>query len=422
MTDIAINRLADLIQEVGGGRAAKGLIDIYPKKVLPKKIDLKLEKIWSLLGIKIPKKKIVNILKSLEFEVKEAAGEKLVVKIPTWRPDLKRPEDLIEEVGRIYGYTKIDSIFPKLALIPPQRNEQIFWENKIKSILKEFGFTEVYNYSFISKTAGGFLKEKLVELENPFSEQFYYLRPNLLINLLANISHNSKYLKKEKELEIFELGTVFRKKGKRIEEKRMLAGMLTGTKEDFYILKGAVDGLLEGLGISDKFYDDFQATSDDSQQIFWNPKKSAEIKISRQEVGFLGELSSKTLSKLGNKEPVTAFEIDFEKLIKFCSEEQEYQEISKFPSAVRDVAVLVPFNVKVVDILNKINVAGGELVRDIDLFDIYEGKELSKGKKNLAFHIIFQAKDRTLSGREINSLLQKIISLLEKEPSWEVRR
>ena len=439
MTAMAVDRLAGLVKETAGGKIVKERVDVYPKKVLAKKVKLNLGQVEKLLGLKISKNEVIKILKSLGFGVnpvrdyknrEKSLGEqisngvdsKLQVKVPTWRPDVVRGEDLVEEVGRIYGYEKLKSTFPKLALVPAQRNEELVWQERIKYILKGVGFSEVYNYSFISKKAGDLLGSKLVELENPFSEQFYYLRPNLLINLLNSIKHNSKYLQKEKEIKIFELGTVFKRKGKGVEEKKMLTGMLTGTKEDFYILKGVVDGLLQGLGISDKFYDNFEATSDDSEQIFWNPQKSAEIKISGEEVGFVGEMSLKTLPKLGNKESVTAFEIDFDKLVQLCSEEQEYQVISKFPSAVRDIAVLVSSQVKVADVLNKINIAGGGLVQDVDLFDIYEGRELPEGKKNLAFHIIFQAKDRTLSGKEIDKLLQKIIKTLEQELSWEVRR
>jgi len=418
MTEIAIDRLAELIQETAGGKILKGRADVHAQKVLCKKIKLNLAQVENLLGVKISKKEIIKILKSLDIEI----DSKFQVKVPTWRPDIIRSEDLIEEIGRIYGYEKLKSVFPNLTLIPSQRNEQILWQERIKDILKATAFSEVYNYSFISKKVGDYLDVDLVELENPFSEQFYYLRPNLLINLLTNIKHNSKYFQKEKKIKIFELGTVFKKKRNGIEEKKMLAAMLFGNKEDFYILKGAIDGLFQGLGISDKFYDNFQATPDDSHPIFWNPKKSAEIKINGQEVGFIGELSQNILFKLGIKESVTALEIDFEKLARFCSEEQEYQAISKFPSAVRDIAVLVPSQVKVADVLNKINISGGALVKDVDLFDIYEGKELPDNKKNFAFHIIFQARDRTFSGKEIDNLFQKIINALEEDPSWEIRR
>ena len=154
----------------------------------------------------------------------------------------------------------------------------------------------------------------------------------------------------------------------------------------------------------------------------WNLNKSAEIKINGKEIGFIGELSSRILSKLGVKVPVIAFEIDFDKLVGFCSEEQEYVKISKFPSAVRDVSILLPFRVKVAEVLNEINIAGGELVQDVDIFDIYEGEGLTEGRKSVAFHIVFQSKNRTLEGGEIDELFRKIIKALEKNADWEVRK
>jgi len=418
LTAFAIDRLAELIQETAGGKILKNRKDVGYKKALPKKIKLDLRQAEKLLGIKLSKNEAIKILRALEFGI----DKNFNISIPSWRPDITASEDLIEEIGRIYGYGKLKSVFPRLALVPAQKNEEITWEEKIKNILKALGFFEIYNYSFISKKAGDYLGTGLVELENPFSEQFYYLRPNLLINLLDNIKHNSKYFQKEKELKIFELGAIFKQKRNEIEEKKMLVGMLISGEEDFYILKGVIDSLLNGLGISDRFYDNYQATSDNSQQVFWNPIKSAEIKIGSEEIGFIGELSPKILSKLGVKEKVTAFELDFAKFVKLCREEQEYQAVSKFPSAVRDVAVLVPQDVKVADVLNRINIAGKDLVRDVDLFDIYQGEELEQGKKNLAFHIIFQAGDRTLQGKEIDELFERIIKALEAEPSWEIRK
>lgn len=415
MTEIAIDRLARLIIETAGGKVAKNRVDVFSKKIISRKVKLDMAKIERLLGIKVPQKEVFKILKSLGFEI----DNNLQVKIPSMRPDIIESYDLVEEIGRIYGYEKIPPVFPKLALMPAERNQEIVWQERVKNILKASGFFEAYNYSFINKKIGDYLARNLVELENPFSEQFYYLRPNLLINLLENIKDNQKYYK---EIKIFELGTIFKKKEGDIEEKKMLVGILTGTKEDFSILKGVVDGLLQGLGISDKFYDNFQALPDDSQKMLWNLNKSAEIKVSNKEIGFIGGLSQGILSKLEIKVPVTAFQIDFSKLIKYCNEEQEYENISKFPSAVRDVAILLPSRVRVADVLNKINITGGELVQDVDLFDVYENKELTEERKSLAFHIIFQAKDRTLSGEEIDKLFQKIIKALEQDTDWEVRR
>ena len=423
LTEFAIVRASHLIQEIAGGKVAQGLIDFYPKKVLPKKIRLDLDYIKSLLGIEISKKEIIKILKNLEFTVKELPKNALDVLISTRRIDVLIPEDLIEEIGRIHGYQKIPARFPVSLMIPPKRNLDIFWEDMTKDFLKEAGFTEVYNYSFISEKDAEIFKYKkkeLVELENALSSEFQYLRPSLIPDLLKNIERN---IRDFSEIKIFELGRTFTlwQAQDKIREKRMLTGVMTG--DTFYHAKGTIDLLLNKLGISDVWwYDEYKATPEESKLSLWQAKKCAEIKINHQEIGFLGEISPKILDDLKIKGKICVFDIDFEKLSKLASEEHEYRPISRFPAAVRDIAVLVPRLVRVEEVLNKIEEAGGNLIRDIDLFDIYEGEELPEDKKNLAFHIIYQSENRTLSSEEIDEIQNKIISALEEDPEWQVRK
>jgi len=347
------------------------------------------------------------------------ASGQLDVEVPSFRLDINLPEDLIEEIGRIKGYENIPSVFPITYLSPPKKNFNIFWQNTAKDILKELGFIESYNYSFISeKDLDIFELNNLIELENPISSDFKYLRPSLIPNLLKNINKNIRNLPVRqagfKNIKIFELGKIFAK-----TEKNMLLGLSTGS---FYQIKGTVDSLLQKLGISNIYYDDFQASPEDSSISIWQKGKTAEIKIDNKEVGFLGEISSNVLKKMNIAEKIVCFDIDFDKLQKLASEEREYEPVSQYPAAVRDIAVLVPFDVKVIDVMNIISTAGGDLVVDIDLFDIYEGENLPEGKKNFAFHIVYQAKNRTLKAEQIDELQNKIIKALEKNPEWEVRK
>ncbi len=197
--------------------------------------------------------------------------------------------------------------------------------------------------------------------------------------------------------------------------------MLTGSSNNFYEAKGVVDAILHGLGITDIWYDDYQATPEDSPLIIWHPKKTAEIKSGNTEIGFLGELNPNLLEKYDLHQPITIFDLNFDILQQLAEEEYIYQPVSKYPAAIRDISVLVPLQTKVVEVLNVINTAGGELVRDVDLFDIYEGQELPEGKKSLAFHIVYQAQDHTLTSQEIDAIHQKIIDALNKNIDWEVR-
>ena len=423
LTKPALERAYFLLNKLGGGKIRQ-VVDIYPKKTKPRKVKINIEYFSSLLGRRIPLKRITDILKSLEFKTKQIK-EDLLVEIPFFRPDIALREDLVEEVGRVYGYEAIEPCFPVSSLTPPRRNLNLFWESKAKDALKEASFNEVYNYSFFGDKEAksfGYSQEELIEIKNPTNIEQKYLRATLIPNLLKIVqkNHNLNF----KEIRIFELGKIFIKKG--LGEKRMLSGLISTLQnkknEGFYELKGVVEILLEKLGIADVWYDEFKATPEDTKKTIWNRKKCAEIKSGDEEIGFLGEIVSTIRKNLEVPENVFVFDLDFEKLSKLASEEQEYRPISQYPSAIRDLAILVPPEVKVDDVLNIMETAGGKLVRDIDLFDMYEGENLPEGKKNLAFHIIYQAEDRTLKSSEINKLHQKIVKALEKNPGWEVRK
>ena len=429
LASIAMKRVCQLVQETAGGEIISGILDFYSAKSKPKVVKLKKDLPSKLLGLKISEKEIIDIFKKLKFEILKKEKDYLVVEIPTFRQDISIPYDLVEEVGRIYGLDKIPTILPLGEILTSEKNYDIFWENEVKNFLKELGFSEVYNYSFIGEEdlkIFGYNKNEVLELENPLSKEFKYLRPSLIPNLLKDVKENFKYFGKVK---IFELAKVFSKnktkKETAIEEKRKLSGLIAqkdDNEENFYRLKGDIDSLFNKLGISDIWYDNYQQTPEESKLAVWNLDKSAEIKVGNEEIGFLGEVSSLILKNLGISGKAVLFDIDFEELIKLASEEQEYRPISQYPAAIRDLSVLTPAETKVVDVLNKINAIGGPLIRDIDLFDIYEGEELPGSKKNLAFHIVYQAKNRTLASEEIDKIQNKIIRELEKDPEWEVRK
>ena len=414
LTESAINRASQLIQEIAGGLVCQGLLDFYPKKTLVKKIKLDLDYVSKLLGVEIKKKEAIEILNSLGFKV----SAQLVVEVPTRRLDVSIQEDLIEEIGRIYGYENLKAQLPLVSLIMPERNLNIFWENFAKNTMKAAGFVESYNDSFISEETAElfcYKKDSLFELESPPSLDFKYLRPSLIPNLLKNISKNIKY---ENQIKIFELGKVFKKEKAR--EKRMISAVLLGN--DFYQMKGFVDALLLKLGLFNVRYEDSEIASEDLKTAVFKSKKYARIKAGNEEIGSLGQVSEKVLEYFKINQEVVLFDIDFEKLSSLALEEKEYRPISKYPLALRDVALLVPQQVKIDQVLNVIETAGGKILSDVELFDIYEGKEVPEGKKSLAFRLIFQAPDRTLSSKEIDVILDKIIKNLEAESEWEVRK
>lgn len=431
LAEIALNRVASLIQQVSGGKAVQGIVDFYSQKVLPKSLKLDLDYAVDLLGVEIPEAKIKNILEKLGFKSKlsrpkaKAAALKskiLEVEIPTGRMDVNLPEDLIEEIGRIFGYEKIPVRAPQVSLTTPERNPKVFWEDRARDILKDIGFIETYNYSFISEkdleVFRSFRKEDVVELANPLSYDFQYLRPSLIPNVLRNIERNQKNFS---EIKIFELGKVFGK-APVLSERQMLVGALTG--ERFYEAKGAVDLLLAELGLGQAFYEEYRPSAEESKSPIWYPQKVAEIKVglNQEKIGVVGEVAPRVSGNLKIEKKVIVFDLDFEKIVSLASEERKYCPISRYPSALRDIAVLVPKAVKAKEVLAKIKAAGGELISNLDLFDIYEGDNLPPDRKNLAFHVIFQSDEKTLSPNEIDEIQAKIIKALEENPEWKVRK
>ncbi|MFH1714474.1 MAG: phenylalanine--tRNA ligase subunit beta [Candidatus Nealsonbacteria bacterium] len=419
LAEFAINRAAFLIQKLAEGKAVNGSVDIYPKKAVGKILKLNLDYVKSLLGANIPEKEAVSILQKLDFKIvgKNSREKSIMVKVPTARLDVSTAEDLVEEIARIYGYDNIKPVFPLSAQVPPENNLDDLWQNLIKDTLKEAGFIETYNYSFFGDREAGIFSygsDDLINLINPISVDQKYLRNSLMPNLLKNVEKN---INKKTDIRIFELGKIFKKQR---EEKTMLSGLVFPGQ--FHYLKGVVDLMMARLGVAGVWYDDYKSTPEESRRSCWHPRKCAEIKIGLQEIGFLGELSPKIINSFGLKGSLVLFDIDFDKLSKFVSEEKEYRPLSKFPSSIRDISVLVPRKTKVVDVLNRINRVGGILVEDVDLFDMYEGEELSQDKKSLAFHIIYQAKNRTLTSGEVDIIQNKIIKDLEKSPGWQVRK
>lgn len=420
-----IERVIFLFKKYKVGKEFFLAINYSSGKDSTKRVRLTFEKLEKLSGVKFNKKEVENILRKLGFKIISSNQKEIFVETPLWRKDISLPEDLIEETGRVKGYDIIPSVFPRGEISLPERSESVYWENVLKDYLNYFSFTEVYNYSFIGEEdVQNFGFKNLIEISNPLSAKQKYLRPCLLPNLLKNVRENLKYFS---EFKIFEIGKVYfkDKKGKIKEEKR-LSGVLVRrngkAQELFFELKGIIDSLLESLGITDLWYDDFQPILSGNLKSAWNKDSSADIKIGNELVGSLGVISPSFLKKLEIKAEVCVFDFNFDKLQKIIIGEKEYTPISPYPEVIRDISILVPLETKVVELLNVINEVGGKLVRDVDLFDMYEGENLPEGKKSLAFHIVYQAEDRTLTSEEVDEIHQKIIKALEKNPSWEVRK
>lgn len=436
LAEKGMSQAVGIIQMMGGKAVA--LQDVYPVKSKPKNIYLALEYVKSLLGEAVPEKEIKRILENLGCQVAKK-GKGFQVTAPTLRLDLQTQEDLIEDIGRIYGYEKISPQAPIAPVQSAQPNEIGSFEREVKNILAGNGFSEVLNYSFYRRRDAQLAQLgpiRHLELENPLNPEQELVRVSLIPGILKNIAHNLKF---QKNLKIFESGRVFWPNDSILpEEKRMLVGAVVLESEkrkepaspaggqnskapNFFEAKGVAHNLLEGLGIDDFYYDTFNCVPEDTLATFWHQGRTAEIKIegTQEKGGYVGEISPLVLSEFDIHERVALFEFDLEKLMQISEGEMEYAPIRKYPVAERDISMVSEKNIKVDDILQVIESAGGQYILDANLFDIYD---FADDSSSFAFHIIFGAPDRTLQSAEVDDLMQKITGALEKELNVKIRK
>ncbi|MCX6762493.1 MAG: phenylalanine--tRNA ligase subunit beta [Candidatus Moranbacteria bacterium] len=415
LAEEGILRAIKLIQKFGGNNVKPtAYTDMYEKKVNPWQIKLSVDYVNSLLGEKIPVSRVKNILENLGLGVKISKNI-LNCEIPTRRIDLKTQEDLIEEIGRIYGYENISAKAPVVGLLTPAINEKRIFEDKLRDILVGSGFSEVMNYSFYSADdiekcglgIGGHF-----EVANPMNPDQQYMRRSMIPNLLKNIELNLKNFDK---INIFEIGRKYRDEKKSSPtEVSILAGVIADTKNEnpFFNLKGAVEALFEVLGCVSRY------EIHKPKYTAWHASRTAEIFIKGEKVGKIGEISPLVCKCYGIHSRVALFGISVAKLLEVSAKEKTYNPISKFPSVKRDSSMFVGEKTKYADIETKIFESGGKLVLGVELFDIFE----KEGEKSMALRIEIGSREKTLTSAEIDAVMKKIITKLEKDLKVKVRK
>ncbi len=410
------NRAAQLIGELAQGEILKGVIDCYPKKIGKKRIRLKKKRVNQILGTQLKKSRITGILKSLDMNVKENGD--LKVEVPSFRPDITREIDLIEEIARIYGYDRIDTSLRAGGLLITNLAPEDQVMNRIKEILVGNGFFEVVTNNLVDpkkmeklNSQSGFLR-----LRNPLSEEISVLRTSLIYNIIKVIEWNKK--RKESQIRIFELGQVFEPKNQDLPlEKCKLCLALSGIRQplrwdeekeevDFFDLKGAVESLLEGLSISGLKLIPYEGS------IFLE-NSSFKLDIGNLNLGVLGEISSEVLEDFDIKDKVFLCELDFEGVFRLIPQRKWFSALPKFPPVERDIAIVVGEGVLIQELEEKIKETGGELIERVVLFDLYRGGQIPTGMKSLAYSIRYRRKDKTLTDDEVERIHQNIISQLK---------
>ena len=415
-TYMAIERSCALLEKYADAEIVGGILvhDTIDKD--EKVIEVRYEKVNKVLGIEIPKDEIVSILKALGFKTLEKE-DIVIVTVPTRRLDIKIEEDLIEEIGRIYGIDKIQGKLPELPLKLGKYNKV---KREIKNKLASLGLNETLTYSLIPQSeVHKFTTDTFEEimLADPMSEDRNTLRYSLLYSLKEVFEYNNA--RNNSDISIFEIGKSFYKENNEYKEKLNLAVLLSGnyyldikkTKVDFYILKGIVEELLDYLGFNGRY--SFITGNVPSEL---HPGVSALINIQGNNIGIIGKLHPNV-----TKKDIFVFEIDLDKLLSLHPSKMIYKDISKYPSIVKDVAFVVNKDVLNGDITALIKKAGGRMLNQIEVFDVYTGENVKENEKSIAYTLTFKDDSKTLSDEEVMQVFNKIINDVTSKLNCTVR-
>ncbi|MBI5420692.1 MAG: phenylalanine--tRNA ligase subunit beta [Parcubacteria group bacterium] len=419
MTEVALRRVADLIQKLGGGKIGS-FVDAYPKKILPKVLAFSAKEYEKLVGEPLLLKEARAIFRRLQWGIKKATKDILWVEVPTWRRDVERFEDVVEEVVRLHGYDTLESKTLSRVSLHAKRDDHPQYVKNIKERMVGFGFDEIYSYSFIPHAWNEVCDENtLVQLENPVSAEYYYLRPTLIFPLFRALESNVKFFS---DIKMFEVGNVFsrEKNNEDIVERTKLAGMLTREKGGdhlFYECKGTLNELFHTLGVDQVEYR--------AHEEVWCgvliQSRSADIYVSGVRVGCLGVVSPRWLERFDVVHDVVAFELDLNTLLPLTEAERRFVAFSKYPEVVRDISFVVGQEVRISEIEKIIGETSSGILVAIDLFDMFEGERLGEGKKSLSFHLTFQSDQKTLTSEEVAAEFLKIITALQEQCNIEIR-
>lgn len=411
--ELGMKRALNLIDRLNCGKIACDEYDLVDKALEEKVIKTTISKVNGVLGIDVPKDVVVNILSSLSFKVK-TDGDNLEVTVPLFREDMEDYPDIAEEIIREYGYSKIEpSLLKTSSITNGGRNEMQTKTEDLKNLVCSMGFNEIITYSFVpEKDINVFGLEnygEYVKIMNPLSEDVNIMRVSLIPSIVRTALNNLN--RKNNEGRLFELAKVYNLvKGQELpKEKANLSLAVYGENEDFYTLKGVIEEVLE------VFCNGASVNYEVSDKKFMHPTRSANIIINGKEVGVLGQLHPTLASSLGIDKALYVAELCFDDLVCEFNDKVVYAQISKFPNIERDLALILDENVKYSDVVNVIKANGGEFLREVSLFDIYQGDQIAKGKKSMAFNLNFVSNERTLSVEEIDQTIKNILDDLSQK-------
>lgn len=439
---LALDRAAQLMAELCGGQVVSGIVDVYPRPVVPAQLTLRVDRANAILGTSLSATEITEIMRALELEV-TGGPDVLNVKVPTFRPDLCREIDLIEEVLRIWGMDRIEATLPAGRYRVGALTEGQKWRERIGTTMRAAGLNETMTYAFgdpgdSAKLGWEFPEGELhVELINPMSQEQAVLRRTLLPGLLRSVSSNQRH--GVENIHLYEVGSAFwtalgRKQPK---ERTMLAGVLAGAWHDMAwhdlrpgesdsraALRGPQLNFFDGKGVLEALALDMGLSRFKVREVVlpWlQPGRSAEVLVRGDVVGWLGEVHPGVLAAFEADGPVVAFELAVDPLVKAAQAIKKYVEVPRFPAIELDIALVVDESVTVERVTQAISSAGGKLLEGARLFDVYRGKGVADGRKSLAFALTYRAPDRTLTDEDVAPQHERLLKKVADAVGAELR-
>ncbi|OEU76099.1 MAG: phenylalanine--tRNA ligase subunit beta [Desulfuromonadales bacterium C00003093] len=431
---VALDRAAGLIADLSDGSVLSGIIDNYPQPLQTPVLILHAEKVEKLLDIPVDCDTIQTLLESIGLQVVPGdSTTSLEITVPSFRPDLEREVDLIEEVARLYGYERIPATMPVGtvdACLPPF-DQQV--QKKLRDTMVAGGFSEAMNYSFYAEDSISKLsvatedpRSRQIKILNPLSEDQAVMRTSLLPSLLETVSRNLSY--RSQDLRLFELRPVFlpQHNGQGICEKLSLTAVICGRRNpegwaqsaadvDFYDLKGIVEELFATINIADVFFDAIDT------EPYLHPGKSCRMIHDRHFLGSIGEIHPQVLVEFAIDQPLFLLELDVEKLIEIAGAHAKFKPLSRYPDVIRDSALLLDSEVAAAQVLEIIQRSKVKYIENAVLFDLYTGKGIPQGKKSLAVRVRYRDLQKTLTEEEVSKAHNKLIKTLCRQLGAEIR-
>ena len=427
LSEVALRRGTKLILEVAGGTAAKGILDAYPVKD-DAIVTLTDEKLLKVMGVEYPQEQVIATLESLSIDVTRVASG-YEVRPPYWRPDIAIPEDLCEEIGRIVGYddVPVTTLSGRVPTWEPSPDRDL--REKVRASLASHGLQEIISYptesDSVMEAVGGPKGFSPLRLENPMSQDQPFMRTTIRASAFGAVARNVRTWRGG--IALFEIGAAYLHSGEGLpEERQMVVGAFNGPRNvdswvaesgdaDFYDAKGAVEGMLEDLGL--------QAVFEIAEDSAFEPGRCAAIVVNGKQVGVVGEATRAVLEAIDcDRAPLAAFEIDLAALVVASGDPgapRPYQLFTRYPSSVRDLALVVDAGISAGAI--QAIIAKNRLSRQIDIVDVYSGKGVPESKKSLAVSVHYQSDTKTLTAKEIEKAEATILKILRQELGAELR-